>query len=62
LPNIYGIAEDEKEIVYCDLIEYKGTACIKNKGFEEGMQQGVQQGRRSILHFDPLKTMTNFTV
>jgi hypothetical protein len=43
-----GIAEDEKETVYCDLREHKETAMlaqyIKSKGFEEGMQQGMQQG------------------
>jgi hypothetical protein len=43
--DIYaGIAEDEKETIYCDLREHKETAMlaqyIKSKGFEEGMRQG----------------------
>ena len=53
--DIYaGIAEDEKETIYCDLKEHKETAMlaqyIKSKGFEEGMYQGMQQGMQQGRH------------
>jgi hypothetical protein len=54
------ITEEEKESVYQDLKEHKETAMlaqyIKNKGFEEGMQQGKYGLLERILigRFGPL--------